>query len=135
MAIGNSTTETLEIDSTTGGSLTDYTDEALDIGDFEIENDQTEDTPFGTAAAKHSFTGTYGAKPFTVTCEVDSGVGSLYKVLKAARGTTRTVKRTFITGEYVSCECNVGAFKTGGKVKGISQGTVTFTPTGTITES
>lgn len=135
MAVGNSTTVTVEIDVTTGGALTDYSDEVLNIGDFEITNDQVDDTPFATAAAKYSFTGTYGAGAFPVRCEVDTTAGSLYLVLKAARGSTRSVKITQVTGEYVSCECNVVSFKRINAVKAIGQAEAVFQPTGAITES
>jgi hypothetical protein len=136
MAGGNSSNVTIEIDSTAGGSLADYTAQIDKIGDCTIKNGVITNTPFGTTAVAKAFTGMVEADSVTIEGEISDSASHVYQILMAARGgVSRTMKLTFLTGEYVSCEVLVESIKRSASVGAISRWAAVLTPTGTITES
>jgi len=138
MATGNSTNVTFEFDSTAGGSLVDYTSQVDKVGDFEIKNGVIVNTPFGTAAITKALTGMVEAGPVAIEGEITDTAAptGFYKMIKAARGgAVRTMKLTYLTGEYISVEVLVTAVKRAAGVGAINRFVATVEPTGTITES
>jgi hypothetical protein len=136
MAGGNSTNVTIEIDSTGGGSLADYTAQIDKIGDFNIKNGVIANTPFGTAAVTKAFTGMVEADDVAIEGEISDSASHVYQILMAARGgVSRSFKLTFATGEYVSCEMLVVSVKRMANVGAITRFQAVLVPTGAITES
>lgn len=136
MAGGNSTNVTIELDSTAGGSLADYTAQIDKIGDFTIKNGIVTNTPFGTAAVAKAFTGMVEADEIPVEGEVSDSASHVYQILMAARGgASRTLKITYLSGEYVSCEVLVTSLSRVANVGAIHRFKATLVPTGAITES
>jgi hypothetical protein len=138
MATGNSVNVTVEMDSTAGGSLVDYTSQIDKVGDFEIKNGVIVNTPFGTAAVAKALTGMIEAGPLTIEGEITDTAAptGFFKMIKAARGgVTRTMKLTYLTGEYISVEVLVTAVKRAAGVGTINRFAATVEPTGAITES
>jgi hypothetical protein len=137
MAFSDSSNVTFELDSTAGGTLADYTSQLDQIGDFDMENPVIENTPFGATAVERAFINVVDGKPLTIGGEIDDTAGSLWKVLKAAGGsnTTRSMKLTALTGEYVSCEVLVQKPKRKFSVKNRNRFECQLHPTGAVTES
>lgn len=138
MATGNSTNVTIEIDGTAGGSLVDFTSQVDKISDVELQNGVIVNTPFGTGFTARAFTGIVDGGTVTVEGEITDGAAGtgVYKTLKAARGgVSRTLKITWMTGEYVSCEALVATCTRTANVGAINRFKAVLHTTGTITES
>lgn len=137
MAGGNSTNVTFEIDITSGGALTDVTAGLDKIGDFAIKNGVIVNTPYGTGAVRKRFTGMVEADQFTVEGEIETTAGGAYMILRGARAdkTLRTIKMTYLAGEYVTCEALVVDLKRVAVVGANNRFLATLAPTDTITES
>ncbi len=127
---------TIEVDDDEGGSLTDVSQHVDTINGFEITSVNEQSNTFGDTWVEFLHTGVSQANPLTMEGFYDDvasvGAKAMYN---NSIGETRSVRLTWGSTNTSSFEAILTAYSRTGSRDGNLRYSVTFTPTGAVTEA